>query len=74
MLRVYLKDGAQLKVDTTLDEFERAIGEAVLIRIKTDDGQTVAISPSNVSLIETLSDNGATPNGHGSVWPLSPAS
>lgn len=67
MLTVYLKDGARLKVKASLDDFERALREAALIRIETSDGRTIGISPSNVSLVETERD--ASQNG-GSVRPL----
>jgi len=70
MLTVYLKDGARLKVNATLDDFERALREAVLIRIQTEDGRIIGVSPSNVSLVETEQD--ASQNGAGSVRPLSP--
>jgi hypothetical protein len=71
MLTVYLKDGARLKVKATLDDFERALREAVLIRIETDDGRVIGVSPSNVSLVEA--EKAASQNGAGSVRPLSRA-
>lgn len=70
MLTVYLKDGARLRVNTTLDKFEQALREAALIRIETEDGRTIGISPSNVSLVES---NGVTANGAAPVRPLAPA-
>jgi hypothetical protein len=71
VLTVYLKDGARLKVKASLDDFERALREAALIRIETEDGRTIGISPSNVSLVETERD--ASQNGGGPVRPLAPA-
>ena len=71
MLTVYLKDGARLKIKATLDDFERALREAALIRIETDDGRIIGVSPSNVSLVETELD--VSQNGGASVRPLTPA-
>lgn len=71
MLTVYLKDGARLKVKASLDDFERALHEAALIRIETQDGRTIGIAPSNVALVETEQD--ASQNGGGSVRPLTSA-
>jgi hypothetical protein len=77
VLRVYLKDGARLKVEASLDEFERALEEAaqrsVLVRVHSSDGKTFGISPSNVSLIES-DDADAMPNGGGSVRSLAQTS
>lgn len=71
MLTVYLKDGARLKVKATLDDFERALRESALIRIETEEGRIIGVSPSNVSLVET--EQQASQNGGGSVRPLTPA-
>jgi hypothetical protein len=72
VLTVYLKDGARLKVKASLDDFERALREAALIRIQTEDGRTIGIAPSHVSLVEA-EHGAASQNGGGSVRPLAPA-
>ena len=77
VLTVYLKDGARLSVESTLDTFERALEEAAqrnaLVRIKTSDGRTYGINPTNVSLIESEADTTAAQNGNGSLRRLAQA-
>lgn len=71
MLTVYLKDGARLTVKATLDEFERALREATLIRVETHDGRVIGVSPSSVSLVEAKQS--VSQNGGGSARTLDAA-